>query len=51
MAPIGLNVSKFTFHVSPTPEYIRSFVLERVKTTSTVYECTKHLIYEKVITE
>ena len=24
---------------------------ERVKTTSTVYECTKHLVYEKVITE
>ena len=21
------------------------------KTTSTVYECTKHLIYEKIITE
>ena len=26
-------------------------IKERVKTTSTVYECTKHLIYEKVITE
>ena len=24
---------------------------ERVKTTSTVYECTKHLVYENVITE
>ena len=24
---------------------------ERVKTTSTVYESTKHLVYEKVITE
>ena len=25
--------------------------LERVKTTSTVYECTKYLVYEKVIIE
>ena len=25
--------------------------LERVKTTSTVYECTKYLVYENVIIE
>ena len=27
------------------------FKKERVKTTSTVHECTKHLVYEKVIRE
>ena len=29
----------------------RSYIQERVKTTSTVYDCTKYLIYEKVIIE
>ena len=36
-----------------TPPIQSSFLFkkERVKTTSTVYECTKHLVYEKVIRE